>query len=113
MHVGRSPILLLVTGARELTNVLSTPRLYALSTRVSRYPRRRVVEERAVEDIDEIIPTSRPPSRIVPAAHAISGRPRRPFGTSLSRLSVSFVLRLFSTRFSRAHLPRKEREGGG
>lgn len=72
---------------------------------------RRVVEERAVEDIDEIIPTSRPASRIVPAAHAISGRPRRPFGTSLSRLS--FVLHLFSTHFSRAHLPRKEREGGG
>lgn len=64
-------------------------RLYALSTRVSRYPRRRVVEERAVEDIDKIIPTSRSPSRTVPAAHAISGRPRRPFGTSLCRVSLS------------------------
>ncbi|KYM85026.1 hypothetical protein ALC53_04814 [Atta colombica] len=76
------------------------------SMRVSRYPRRRMVEERAAEDIDKIIPP------VVPFLHRSNST--HYFEASLWHISlVSVFLCPFSTHLSRAHLPTASRTKRG
>lgn len=101
-----SPILpLLVTGARAYECTASAPvTVRALNARVQVSAKTHGGGTRAVEDIDKIIPPALPfsaPDRAL-FRGILAGRP---FGTSLSRLSVPLVLCPFSTHLSGAHLP--------
>lgn len=112
----RLPILpLLVTGARAYECTAPAPvAVRALNARVQVSTKTHGGGTRAVEDIDKIIPPALPfsaPSR--PRAVFRDILAERPFGTSLSCLSVPLVLCPFSTHLSGAHLPTASRAKRG